>query len=60
MEVTDDDSVEPKDPHEWSSEKVVTVVRSLGTDECFQSAGDQVIPSLTPIHTPLYIVVQGP
>jgi hypothetical protein len=45
MEDTDDDSVEPEDPHEWSSEKVSTFVRSLGTTECFhvQSAGHQVL-----------------
>ncbi len=42
MEVTGDDNVEP-DPHEWSSENVATFVRSLGTSECFQSAGDQVL-----------------
>ena len=43
MEGTGDDSVEPQDPHEWSSENVTTFVRSLGTSECFQSAGDQVL-----------------
>ena len=37
MEGTDDDSVEPEDPHEWSSEKVATFaeksrrVHRLGT-----------------------------
>jgi hypothetical protein len=30
-------------PREWSSEKVVTFVRSLGGAQCFQSAGDQVL-----------------
>ena len=32
MEGTDDDSVEPEDPHEWSSEKVATIgyVRGRG------------------------------
>ncbi len=43
MEDTGDDSVEPRDPHEWSSENVDTFVRSLGTSECFQSPGDQVL-----------------
>jgi hypothetical protein len=36
-------SVEPEDPREWSSEKVATFVRSLGTATCFQSTGHQVI-----------------
>jgi hypothetical protein len=40
MEVTTHDSV---DSHEWSTEEVVTFVRSLGTSECFQSPGDQVL-----------------
>ncbi len=40
MEDTGDDNV---DPREWSSENVTTFVRSLGTSECFQSAGDQVL-----------------
>jgi hypothetical protein len=43
MEGTGDGSVEPEDPHEWSSEKVATFVRSLGAAQCFQSAGDQVL-----------------
>ncbi len=43
MEDTDDGSVEPEDPREWSSEKVSTFVRSLGAAQCFQSAGDQVL-----------------
>ena len=43
MEGTGDDNVEPDDPHEWISENVSTVVRSLGTAECFQSTGDQVL-----------------
>ena len=43
MEVTDDDSVEQEDPPEWSPEEVATFLRSLGTVECFQSAGDQVL-----------------
>jgi hypothetical protein len=43
MEVTSVDNVEPPDPHEWSSENVSTFVRSLGTSECFQSVGDQVM-----------------
>ena len=43
MEGTGDGSVEPQDPREWSSEKVATFVRSLGTAECFQSAGHQVL-----------------
>ena len=32
-----------EDPREWSSEKVSTFVRSLGTSKCFQSVGDQVV-----------------
>jgi hypothetical protein len=43
MEDTDDGSVEPEDPHEWSPEKVATFVRGLGAAQCFQSAGDQVL-----------------
>jgi hypothetical protein len=43
MEVTADDNVESQDPHEWRSENVTTFVRSLGTPECFQSVGDQVL-----------------
>jgi hypothetical protein len=49
MEDTADDSVEEEDPHEWIScgsgrpESVATFLRSLGTSECFQSAGDQVM-----------------
>jgi hypothetical protein len=43
MEDTGDDNVEPEDPNEWSSENVSTFVRSLGTSECFQSVGDQVL-----------------
>jgi hypothetical protein len=39
-EDTGDDSV---DPREWCPEKVDTFLRSLGTPECFQSAGDQVL-----------------
>ena len=42
MEGTGDDSVEPEDPREWSSEKVA-FFRSLGTAECFQSVGHQVL-----------------
>jgi hypothetical protein len=41
MEDTGDDNVE--DPREWSSGNVATFVRSLGTSEFFQSAGDQVL-----------------
>jgi hypothetical protein len=40
MEGTGDDSVEI---HAWSSVKVATFVRSLGTAQCFQFAGDQVL-----------------
>ncbi len=43
MEDTDDGSVETEDPHEWSSEKVTTFVRVLGTAQCFQSSSDQVL-----------------
>ena len=43
MEGTGDDSVEPEDPREWRPEEVATFLRSLGTAECFQSAGDQVV-----------------
>jgi len=43
MEGTGDGSVEPEDPHEWSSEKVATFVRALGGAQCFQSAEDQVL-----------------
>ena len=43
MEDTDDGSVEPEDPHEWSSEEVATFVRVLGTGQCFQSVTDQVL-----------------
>ncbi len=43
MEVTVFDSVESQDAREWSEEKVVTFVRSLGPDECFQSVGDQTL-----------------
>ena len=43
MEGTDDVSVEREDPHEWCSEQVVVFLRSLGTDECFQSGTDQVL-----------------
>ncbi len=43
---TADDSVEVEDPHEWSSEKVSTFVRSLGTSKCFQSVGDQGLAQL--------------
>jgi hypothetical protein len=43
IEDTGEDSEELEDPHEWSSEKVTVFVRSLGTTECFQSAGDQVL-----------------
>jgi hypothetical protein len=39
MEVTASDIV----AREWSVEKVVTFVRSLGPAECFQSAGDQLL-----------------
>ena len=31
------------DPREWSSEKVATFVRGLGSAQCFQSVGDQVL-----------------
>ena len=34
---------ELEDPREWSSENVSTFVKSLGTAECFQSPGDQVL-----------------
>ncbi len=43
MEDTDDDSVEQEDPREWRPEEVTTFLRSLGTAECFQSAGGQVL-----------------
>ncbi len=43
MEDTDDGSVDPEDPREWSPEKVDTFVRALGDAQCFQSAGDQVL-----------------
>jgi hypothetical protein len=43
MEVTEHGSVVSQDPREWSTEKVVTFVRSLGPVECFQSDGDQVL-----------------
>ena len=43
MEVTVDVSVELEDPHECRPEQVATFLRSLGTAECFQSAGDQVL-----------------
>ena len=43
MEVTGDVSVDREDPHEWSSQKVVTFVRSLGPGECFHSVGVQVL-----------------
>jgi hypothetical protein len=43
IEDTGEDSEELEDPHEWSSEKVTVFVRSLGTTECFQSGGDQVL-----------------
>ncbi len=43
MKDTGDDSVEWEDQQEQSSEKVTTFVRSLGTTECFQSTGDQVL-----------------
>ena len=43
MQGTGDGSVEPEDPHEWSPEKVTTFVRGLGTPQCFQSTGDQVL-----------------
>jgi len=43
MEDTGDDSEDPEEPHEWSSEKVATFVRALGDAQCFQSAGDQVL-----------------
>jgi hypothetical protein len=36
-------SVDLEDPLEWSSEKVTILIRSLGTTECFQSPGDQVL-----------------
>ncbi len=36
-------SVEPEDPREWSSEKVATFVRSLGSAEYFKSVGDQML-----------------
>ena len=36
-------SMDPQEPHEWSAEQVATFVRSLGTAECFQSAGHQVL-----------------
>ena len=40
IEDTGDDSAESEDPHEWCGEKVSTFLRSLGTPEWFQSAGD--------------------
>ncbi len=43
MEGTGDGSVEQEDPHEWSSQKVASFVRVLGTAEYFQSASDQVL-----------------
>jgi len=43
MEGTGDGSVEQEDPREWSSQKVATFLRALGTVECCQSATDQVL-----------------
>ncbi len=43
MEGTGDGSVEQEDPHEWSSQKVASFLRALGTAEYFQSATDQVL-----------------
>ena len=43
MEGTGDGSVEPEDPREWRPEQVATFLRSLGTAECFQSAGDEAL-----------------
>ncbi len=43
MEGTDDGSVDQEDPHEWSSQKVTSFLRALGTVEYFQSATDQVL-----------------
>jgi hypothetical protein len=47
MEGTGDGSMESEDPHEKSSEKVSTFVRttlrSVGPTLCFQSTGDQVL-----------------
>jgi hypothetical protein len=43
MQGTAHGSVEPGDPREWSAEGVATFLRSLGTAECFQSAGDEAL-----------------
>ena len=43
MKDTGDVSVESEDPHEWCTEKVDTFLGSLGTAECFQSPGDQLL-----------------
>jgi hypothetical protein len=43
MEDTGDDSEDPEEPHEWSSEKVATFVRELGAPQCFQSTGDDQV-----------------
>ncbi len=43
MEDTVDSSVEQEDPREWRPEQVATFLRSLGTADCFQSTGDQVL-----------------
>jgi hypothetical protein len=43
MEGTGDGSVEEEDPLEWSSQKVASFLRALGTAEYFQSAADQVL-----------------
>ena len=43
MEDTGDDSVDQEDPHEWSSQKVASFLRALGTADYFQSAADQVL-----------------
>jgi hypothetical protein len=43
MEDTGDGSVDQEDPHEWSSQKVASFLRALGTAEYFQSPTDQVL-----------------
>jgi hypothetical protein len=43
MEGTAHGSVESGDPVEWSAEEVATFLRSLGSVECIQSVGDEVL-----------------
>ena len=59
MEDTVDDSEEPEDPHEWSSEEVAAFVRSLGPAEYF-SLPEIKCCNLEWIHTPLYTPLMTP